>query len=98
MLSAYIKHHSGLAPTINQHLAAISILHNNSEVEGQGPKHWVKIVKMSVLIDKEMRQLSDLIATLIWWVFKSVKSLSSYFFDFARLETMLGIKVGDYCI
>lgn len=105
-VAAYIEQHSGSAPTINQHLAAIrsmftwmvtgGVLQTNPVAEVKGPRHRVKKGKTPVLTDEEMRELLDSIDTSHVVGLRDRALIATMFFSFARIGAVLGMKVGDY--
>jgi integrase/recombinase XerD len=94
------------APTVKQHLAAISMLFDwlttggviafNPAASVRGPKHVVKRGKTPVLTADEARQLLDSIDTTTLIGLRDRALIGVMVYPFARVGAALGMRVEDY--
>jgi len=105
-VSIYIESHSGSAPTVKQHLAAIRMLFDHLVVSQvvpfnpahavRGPRHVIKKGKTPVLTAEETRMLFDSIdvSTIVGQRDRAL--IGSMFYSFARVGAVVGMNVEDY--
>ena len=105
-IATYIERHTGSAPTVKQHLAAIRMLFDyfvlgqilpmNPAASVRGPKYGAKRGKTPVLTAGEARTLLDSIETdtLIGLRDRALIGLMCY--TFARVSAAVGMRVEDY--
>lgn len=106
MVAAYIEQHTGSAPTIKQHLAAIRMLFDwlvtgqvigfNPAASVRGPKHVVKVGKTPVLSVEETQALFDAIDTSTVVGLRDRALIGVMVFSFARVSAVIGMQVQDY--
>jgi site-specific recombinase XerD len=106
VIAAYIENHSGAAPTVKQHLAAIRMLFDflvtgqivpmNPAASVRGPKYVVKRGKTPVLKADQARTLLDSIKTdsIIGLRDRALIGLMCY--TFARVSAAARMNVQDY--
>jgi integrase len=107
-VAAYIEQltRSKAAPTVKQHLAAISMLFDwltsggiidfNPAASVRGPKYSVKRGKTPVLTAEEARRLIDSIDTASVIGLRDRALIAVMVYSFARVGAALGMKVEDY--
>ena len=106
VIAAYIENHSGAAPTVKQHLAAIRMLFDylvtgqivpvNPAASVRGPKHVVKRGKTPVLKADQARALLDSIDTSTIVGLRDRALLSLMLYTFARVSAAVSMRVDDY--
>jgi site-specific recombinase XerD len=105
-VAAYIERHSGAAPTVKQHLAAIRMLFDwlvtgqiiamNPAASVRGPKHVVKRGKTPVLDTDQARRLLDSIDTAKLSGLRDRALIAVMVFSFARVSAAVSLRVEDY--
>ena len=105
-VAAYIERHSGAAPTVKQHLAAIRMLFDwlvtgqviamNPAASVRGPKHVVKRGKTPVLDADQARRLLDSIDTAKLSGLRDRALIAVMVFSFARVSAAVSLRVEDY--
>ena len=105
-VAAYIEQHSGSAPTVKQHLAAIRMLFDwlvtgqiiamNPAASVRGPKHVVKRGKTPVLDTDQARRLLDSIDTAKLSGLRDRALIAVMVFSFARVSAAVSLRVEDY--
>ncbi len=106
MIGAYIEAHTGSAPTIKQHLAAIRMLFDflvvrqvlpwNPATSVRGPRHVVRRGKTPVLTAEQARELLDSIDTSKIAGLRDRAIIGVMVYSFARVGAVVGMKVEDY--
>jgi integrase/recombinase XerD len=106
IIAGYIEQHSGSAPTVKQHLAAVrmlfdwlvtgQILANNPATSVRGPKHVVKRGKTPVLTSDEARKLLDSIDTSTAIGLRDRALIGVMVYSFARVSAAVTMKVEDF--
>jgi integrase/recombinase XerD len=106
VIAAYIENHSGAAPTVKQHLAAIRMLFDwlvtgqvvpvNPASSVRGPKHIVKRGKTPVLKSDQARALLDSIKTDSIVGLRDRALIGVMVYTFARVSAMVHMRVEDY--
>jgi len=105
-VAAYIESHSGAAPTVKQHLAAIKMLFNHLVVSGiipqnpaaavKGPRYSLTRGKTPVLDKEDAKQLLESIPTDKISGLRDRALIACMIYSFARIGAVLGMNVGDY--
>lgn len=105
-VAAYIEQHTGSAPTVKQHLAAIRMMFDwmvigqivpvNPSSSVRGPKHVVKRGKTPVLKAEQARLLLDSINTDIISGLRDRALIGLMVFSFARVSAVTRMRVEDY--
>ena len=105
-VAAYIETHSGSAPTVKQHLAAIRMLFDywvtgqivptNPAASVRGPKYTAKRGKTPVLSAQEARTLLDSIPTDTVVGLRDKALIGLMCFTFSRVSAAVGMKREDY--
>lgn len=106
IIAGYIEQHSGSAPTVKQHLAAIRMLFDwlvtgqivsfNPATSVRGPKHVVKRGKTPVLTADEARKLLDSIDTSTAIGLRDRALIGVMVYSFARISAAVTMKVEDF--
>jgi integrase/recombinase XerD len=106
VVAAYIEQHTGAAPTVKQHLAAIRMLFDylvtgqivpmNPASSVRGPAYVVRRGKTPVLKADEARQLLDSIATDSIVGLRDRALLGLMCYTFARVSAAVHMRVEDY--
>jgi integrase/recombinase XerD len=105
-VAAYVEQHTGSAPTVKQHLAAIRMLFDwmvvgqivpvNPAASVRGPKHVVKRGKTPVLKAEQARQLLDSIDTTTIVGLRDRALIGVMVYSFARVSAVTRMRVEDY--
>jgi site-specific recombinase XerD len=105
-VAAYIEQHSGSAPTVKQHLAAIRMMFDwmvigqiipvNPAASVRGPKHVVKRGKTPVLKAEQARLLLDSIDTSSISGLRDRALIGVMVYSFARVSAVIKMKTDDY--
>lgn len=105
-VAAYIEKHSGSAPTIKQHLAAIRKLFDwlvtgqiilfSPAASVRGPAHIVKRGKTPVLSAEQCRTLLESIETNTLIGLRDRAIIGVMVHSFARVSATIHMQVGDY--
>jgi site-specific recombinase XerD len=105
-VGAYIEGHTGSAPTVKQHLAAIrmmfdwmvigQIVPTNPASSVRGPKHVVKRGKTPVLKAEQARLLLDSIDTSSISGLRDRALVGVMVYSFARVSAVTRMRVEDY--
>ncbi len=105
-VAAYIEQHTGSAPTVKQHLAAIRMMFDwmvvgqivpvNPAASVRGPKHVVKRGKTPVLKAEQARQLLDSIDTTTVVGLRDRALIGVMVYSFARVSAVTRMRVEDY--
>jgi integrase/recombinase XerD len=105
-VAVHIEKHSGSAPTVKQHLAAIRMLFDflvvrqvvpvNPASSVRGPKYVIKRGKTPVLTAQEARKLLDSIDTSKISGLRDRAIIGVMIFSFARVGAVVGMNVEDY--
>ena len=105
-VAAYIRTHSGSAPTVKQHLAAIRMLGDwlvvsqvlpvNPAAAVRGPKHVVTTGATPVLSPAEARRLLEAIDTGTLAGLRDRALVSVMLYSFARVSAVIGMRRQDY--
>lgn len=105
-VASYIEQHSGSAPTVKQHLAAIRMMFDwmvigqiipvNPASSVRGPKHVVKRGKTPVLKAEQARLLLDSIDTSNICGLRDRALIGVMVYSFARVSAVTKMKVEDY--
>jgi site-specific recombinase XerD len=105
-VAAYIEQHSGSAPTVKQHLAAIRMMFDwmvigqiipvNPAASVRGPKHVVRRGKTPVLKAEQARQLLDSIDTSSISGLRDRALIGVMVYSFARVSAVTRMRVEDY--
>lgn len=105
-VAAYVEQHTGSAPTVKQHLAAIRMMFDwmvvgqivpvNPAASVRGPKHVVKRGKTPVLKAEQARQLLDSIDTTTIVGLRDRALIGVMVYSFARVSAVTRMRVEDY--
>ena len=105
-VAAYIEGHTGSAPTVKQHLAAIRMMFDwmvigqivpvNPAASVRGPKHVVKRGKTPVLKAEQARLLLDSIDTSSISGLRDRALVGVMVYSFARVSAVTRMRVEDY--
>jgi site-specific recombinase XerD len=105
-VAAYIEGHSGSAPTVKQHLAAIRMMFDwmvigqivpvNPAASVRGPKHVVKRGKTPVLKAEQARLLLDSIDTSSISGLRDRALIGVMVYSFARVSAVTRMRIEDY--
>jgi site-specific recombinase XerD len=105
-VAAYIEEHTGSAPTVKQHLAAIRMMFDwmvigqivpvNPASSVRGPKHVVKRGKTPVLKAEQARLLLDSIDISSISGMRDRALIGVMVFSFARVSAVTRMRVEDY--
>ena len=106
VIATYMENHTGAAPTVKQHLAAIRMLFDflvigqivpmNPASSVRGPKHVVRRGKTPVLKADQARVLLDSIKTDSIVGLRDHAIIGLMCYTFARVSAMVNMKTEDY--
>ncbi|OZC03477.1 hypothetical protein BSZ36_11080 [Rubricoccus marinus] len=106
VVAAYIEEHTGSAPTVKQHLAAIrmlfdyfvrvQVLSSNPASVVRGPKHVVKKGSTPVLSREDAKALISSIPTDTVIGLRDRALIATMLYSFARVGADTGMTVADY--
>jgi len=106
IIASYIESDQRSTPTVKQHLAAIKqffdwlvlghVLESNPALSVRGPKYSVRKGKTPLVPQEENRQLFDSFDTSTVVGLRDRALVGVFYFTFARVSAVIGMKVEDY--